>query len=182
VKVYFVTSNKNKFREFKRILGKDLKIELRQVKLALDEIQAIKVREVVKHKAKEAFKKLKKPVIVEDTGLYFDEWNGLPGALAKWFDRAIGYRNLCSLLRKNRKATAETVIGFFDGKNYREFKGRVRGRISKKPQGTTNFGWDIIFIPEGYKETFAAMGEKKHEISMRKIAVEKLKRFLKRIS
>jgi len=176
MKVYFVTGNKNKLKEFKQILG----FELKQITLDLDEIQAIEVEKVVEHKAREAFRRVKNPVIVEDTGLYFKDWNNLPGALAKFFDKTIGYAILCKLLRGSREATAETVIGYFDGKRYRSFVGQIEGTISDKAKGKTNFGWDIIFIPKGYKKTFAEMGEEKNKISMRKIALEKLKRFLER--
>jgi XTP/dITP diphosphohydrolase len=173
--IYLVTSNKNKFKEFKEILG----FKLKRVSLELDEIQAIEVEKVVEHKTKQAFNKIKKPVICEDTGLYFKEWNGLPGALAKLFDKTIGYRNLCKILKSNRKAKAQTVIGYFDGKNYKSFIGEISGRIAKSPRGKNGFGWDVIFIPHGYSKTFAQMSSgEKNQISMRKIALEKLRSFL----
>jgi len=175
MEIYFVTINKNKHREFEQILG----MRLKRIRLDLDEIQSIEVEKVVEHKTKQAFEKIKKPVIVEDTGLYFKAWNGLPGALAKFFDKTIGYGNLCKLLKGNREAWAETVIGYFDGKRFRKFKGKVLGRISQEPRGNNNFGWDIIFVPTGFKKTFAEMtSEEKNKISMRRIALEKLRRFL----
>jgi non-canonical purine NTP pyrophosphatase (RdgB/HAM1 family) len=72
-----ITGNKNKVKEFEFILG--FKIE--NIDLQLEEIQSIDVEEVAKHKAKSAYNMLKKPVIVEDTGLYFEELNGLQGAI-----------------------------------------------------------------------------------------------------
>ena len=176
--IYLVTSNENKFKEFKEILG----FRLKHTNLDLDEIQTIDVKKVVEHKAKQAFNKIKKPVIVEDTGLYFEAWNGLPGALAKQFDKTIGYRKLCRLLKTNRRAKAETVVGYYDGKNYLSFSGEIWGRISSEPKGETGFGWDIIFIPKGYNRTFAQLANEKNKISMRKIALEKLRKFLKKIN
>jgi len=83
------------------------------------------------------------------------------------------------LVSENRKAKAQTIIGYFDGEEYKSFVGEVTGKIAEKPKGPDNFGWDIIFIPKGFSETFAEMGkEKKNAISMRKIALEKLKEFL----
>ncbi|MCG2690027.1 RdgB/HAM1 family non-canonical purine NTP pyrophosphatase [Candidatus Parcubacteria bacterium] len=176
MEVCFITGNINKVKECESILG----FKLKQIELNLDEIQAVEVAKVVEHKAKQAFSLVKKPVIVEDTGLYFEAWNGLPGALIKWFDETIGYAGLCDLLvSENRKAKAQTIIGYFDGKEYKSFVGEVLGRIVEKPKGLDNFGWDIIFIPDGFQETFAEMGkEKKNAISMRKIALAKLKEFL----
>lgn len=175
--MYFVTSNKNKLREFEEILG----IKLEQIELDLDEIQEVDVERVVEHKAREAYKKTKKPVIVEDTGLYIEEWNGLPGALVKWFERTIGYEKLARMIEKNRKAYAKTVIGYFNGKEYKNFIGEIKGSIAEKPRGKTGFGWDVIFIPKGHDRTFAEMGgEEKNKISMRRLALEGLKKFLKR--
>ena len=173
--IYLATSNKEKLREFEEILGFNLK----QIELDLDEIQAVEVEKVVEHKTKQAFDKIKKPVITEDTGLYFEAWNGLPGALIKLFDETVGYANLCELLGENRKAKAQTIVGYFDGKNYRSFIGEISGKIAPSPKGKTGFGWDIIFIPDGYEKTFAEMKpEEKNKISMRKIALEKFKEFL----
>lgn len=175
--IYFVSTNRNKLKEIEEILG----FKLRYINLNLSEIQAVEVEKVVEHKVKQAFKKIKKPVIVEDTGLYFDAWNGLPGALIKLFGKRIGYQNLGNLLKKNKKAIAKTVIAYFDGKNYKKFIGSIKGKISRKAKGKRNFGWDIIFIPNGYKKTFAQMtGKEKNSISMRRIALEKMKSFLEK--
>ena len=176
MEICFVTGNKNKVEEFKSIL----EFELEQANLDLDEIQEIFVEKVVEHKARQAFELVKKPVIVEDTGLYFEAWDGLPGALIKWFDKTIGYANLCELLAgDNRKAKAQTVIGYFDGQSYKSFIGEITGQVAQKATGPDNFGWDIIFIPDGFTQTFSEMGkEAKNNISMRKIAIEKLKEFL----
>jgi inosine/xanthosine triphosphate pyrophosphatase family protein len=70
----FATSNANKFAEAKKILGDDLE----QIDIDVDEIQSIDVVDVVEHKAKAAYAVAGEPVIVEDTGLYFEAWNNLP--------------------------------------------------------------------------------------------------------
>ncbi len=173
-KVILITSNQNKLREFEKILG----FKIRNISLDLDEIQAVNVEDVIEHKTKQAFERVGEPVLCEDTGLYFDAWGGLPGALIKWFDKTIGYNNLCGLLQENRKARAETVISYFNGTDYLSFKGETLGSISLSPMGTTNFGWDPIFIPDGFSKTFAQMtAEEKNKISMRKIALKKFRDF-----
>jgi len=175
MKVYFVTSNKNKVREFEKIL----KMPLKNISLNLTELQSIEIEEVVKYKAKQAFEAVKKPVIVEDTGLYFEDWKGLPGALIKIFSQTLGYKKLCQILGKNRKAKAKTVIGYFDGKEYREFTGELKGKIASSPRGSNNFGWDVIFIPQSRRKTLAEMTlEEKNKISMRKKAADKLRKFI----
>ncbi len=173
--IYLVTSNKDKFREFRQILG----IDLKRADLELEEIQAIEVEKVIMSKTKQAFGKIKEPVICEDSGLYFEEWGGLPGALIKLFEENLGYGKICELLSENRKALAKTVVSYFNGKNYQSFIGKIEGKIAKTPQGKGGFGWDTIFIPKGFENTFAQMSlEQKNEISMRRIAAEKLKKFL----
>ncbi len=178
MKIYFVTGNMNKLREFEQILGTKLK----SVKMHVDEIQAIDVKKVVEHKTKQAYEKIGRPVITEDTGLYLEAWKGLPGALIKWFDKAIGYKNIPNLLEGSRKAKAQTVIGYFDGKTYENFIGEVSGTISQRSRGKTDFGWDLMFVPKGYSKTFAEMRpEEKNQISMRRIALEKFKKFIKKL-
>ena len=174
--IYFITANKNKLREMESIL----ELKLRHINLDLDEIKAVEVKKVVEHKSRKAFERIKKPVLVEDTGLYFKAWNRLPGALVKWFDQTLGYRELCQPLGKDRHARAQTVIGYFDGKRYKDFVGEIEGRIAKSPKGKRGFGWDPIFIPQNHQKTFGQMTSKeKNNISMRKIAALKLKNFLK---
>ena len=173
--MFLVTSNPNKVKEFSQIL----RLELAQVNLDLDEIQAIEVEKVVRHKAKQAYDLIKRPLLVEDTGLYIEEWHNFPGALIKWVGETIGYERICQMIGKNRRAKAETAVGFYDGRTYQCFTGKVIGKIANQPMGKTNFGWDNVFIPDGYCQTFAQMGLEKNKISMRRIALERLQDFLK---
>ena len=137
---------------------------------------------MVEDKAKEAYKWVKKPVIVEDTGLYIYALNKFPGALIKWLLKSIGNKGICKILNSfnNRSAYAKTVICYYDGKHTRFFIGRINGRIAKKPSKGDKFGWDPIFIPEGYNKTFAELGKDiKNKISMRSKAFKKFVRFLR---
>ena len=175
MKINFVTSNQYKFKEFTEISG----LDLARVNLDLEEIQAVDVGKVAEHKARQAFAIIKKPVIVADTGLYCEAWKGLPGALAKWFDQTIGYAKLCNLLGEDRAARAQTVIGYYDQNGYRAFVGEVQGEIAKSPRGDYAFGWDVIFIPEGYEQTYGEMSaSEKNGISHRRRALDELKRML----
>ena len=81
---------------------------------------------------------------------------------------------------KNDKAFFITVICLSTKKNHHiVFEGKINGRISIKPKGLNGFGYDPIFIPEGYEKTFAEMTPKeKNKISHRKIALTKMESFL----
>jgi non-canonical purine NTP pyrophosphatase (RdgB/HAM1 family) len=170
----FITSSANKLTEVGRILGRTLA----QASLPLEEIQAIDLEPVVYHKARQAYAQLGRPVLVEDTGLAFAAWNGLPGALIKWFLQALGTEGICRLLRgeTNRAATATALFGYYDGKVYQVFSGEVSGVVPQSPCGSLGFGWDAIFQPLGCEQTFAEMTpEEKDRFSMRRLALEQLR-------
>lgn len=174
---YFATGNKNKLREINEILG----FKLEQVDLNLLEPQGTDAAEIIKEKAKDAYKKCGKPVLVEDTGLEFAAWNGLPGALIKWFLDSVGNEGILKMMKSedNRKAKAKTAVGFFDGEKCYVFVGEVDGTISTEVRGENGFGWDKIFIPDGHSLCFGEMkAEEKNGISMRKNAILKLKKYL----
>lgn len=175
---FFATKNENKLREVNEILGRSLE----QISVELFEPQGVKVEDVVREKAEDAFHKTGKFVLVEDTSLEFVAWNGLPGTLIKWFLDTIGNEGILKLLvgETNRKAIAKTAVGFFDGAQARMFVGEISGTIPKTVRGTGGFGWDPIFIPDGYEKSFAEMtSAEKNAISMRKLALERMKSELK---
>lgn len=175
----FVTGNHQKLKEFESIL----EIKLSHSDLDLDEIQSVDVEEVAIHKVKQAHELLKEPVFVEDTGLYFEELNGLPGALIKFFIKKLTLEQICSLIKENRKAIAITCIAYFNGAELKIFKGETRGEIAKEPKGTNGFGWDPIFMPEGYSQTFAEItSEEKEGNFMRREAINKFKAFVDKIN
>ena len=179
MQLYFATSNKNKIAEARAILG----IGIKQVHLDIPEIQSISALEVAEDKARKAYSALKKPVIVEDTALHINAWNGFPGAMIKFMLKGMGNDGICSALTmfKDKRAYAETCVAYFDGSEMRSFLGKAQGAISSSPKGPDSFGWDIIFIPKGYTITFAEMGkDKKNAISHRYKAFMKLKIHLKR--
>jgi XTP/dITP diphosphohydrolase len=176
----YVTSNDNKARE----VAETLDIKIKRVSIELDEIQEMDLEKIIKHKTKEAYSKLKGPVIVEDVGFYIEDWNGFPGPLIKWFHATVGYDKLTKILsEKNRNAEFVVAYGLYDGKVFHSFMGISKGRIAPFPRGEGGWGFDTIFIPWGYRKTFAELGGSiKLKISARRIALEKLRRFIKKIS
>ncbi len=176
MKIYFATGNSDKFQEAKTVLP-----ELEQVKIDLPEIQELDAKAVIAEKLKEALKHNSAGFIVEDTSLYIDGLNGLPGPLVKWFTKAIGNEGVYKMAEASGdpKAQAKTIIGYAtDAGDIHFFEGAIHGTIVF-PRGETKFGWDPIFQPDGHERTFAEMTpEEKNEISMRRIAFSKLKDFL----
>jgi non-canonical purine NTP pyrophosphatase (RdgB/HAM1 family) len=174
--IYFITGNKNKLAEVQAVLP-----EVEQLYIDLPEIQEIDAQKIIQAKLTEALNHKKGEFIVEDTSLHLDCLNGLPGPLIKWFLQTIGNQGLAQLAEKldNDKAEAVTMIGYAKSQGEMQFfRGSVKGKIVN-PRGETKFGWDPIFIPDGHDKTFAEMGvEEKNKISMRRMALNKLKEFL----
>jgi len=174
--LYFITGNANKLLELKSILP-----NVEQLNIDLPEIQEIDAKEIIKEKILEAFKHKQGEFIVEDTSLYIDSLNGLPGPLIKWFMKTIGNQGIFDIVKNlnSSKSEAKTFIGY--AKNPDEiyyFEGSIKGKIVS-PVGEFGFGWDSIFQPEGFSKTFAQMTlEEKNKLSMRRLALNKLKKFL----
>ena len=172
----FVTSNLDKVREASDILGFSLE---HFSGLNIVEIQGSCLEKIVAHKAQQAFDELRSPVLVEDSGLMFSAWNGLPGPMIKWFEISVGCHGLLKMLEnfENREAFAVCVVAVFDGKEMILANGEVKGKIAHNIRGENGFGWDVIFIPEHYEITYAEMKiAEKNSISHRRIAFEKLKK------
>jgi len=177
LKLHFVTSNPNKFQELSELLECNLSC----IELDLQEIQTTDLHELVKFKLRQAYQHVQAPVIVEDTSLYFEAWNELPGPLVKFFIKNIGLSGMVKALDEfsNNSASVTCCLGFTkNGDNIYLFEGKVKGSIVK-PRGSQNFGWDAIFLPAGYQQTFGEMSsQEKHQISPRGEAAKKFSDFL----
>jgi len=145
----YITGNQNKADYLACILG----IELEHHKLDLDEIQSADPNLVIEHKVRQAYDVLKAPVLVEDTSLFFNALDGLPGPLVKFFVMARnGQHMMCRMLDgfEDRTAYASALYAYYDGEILRTFSGRLDGVIARSPRGGGGYGWDAIFEPEGY--------------------------------
>ena len=177
--IIFITGNENKLREAKQILG----IEMVSKNLDIKEIQDVDLGEVIKDKLMHAYKLIKKPVMVEDTGLFLNALNGFPGALVKQLLGRVGREGIVKLLEgfDDKSVIAKCAVGFTkDGKDLKVFIGEAEGLIVS-PRGESGFGWDPIFQPKGHDKTFAEMSsEEKNSISHRYKALKKFKEYLKK--
>jgi len=177
MEITFVTSNPSKAEQ----LSRHLHIPVVHRKVDVHEIQSLDLREVAEHKAREAQKIIGGTVLVEDTSLVFHALNNLPGPLIKWFLTALDNEGLCKLLNNynNRNATATVCFALCDNESVRFFEAEQQGVIADIPRGDRGFGWDPIFIPDGYEKTWGEMTtEEQKETSMRKVALGKLAEFL----
>jgi len=169
--LYFVSSNNHKYNEAKKILD-SFGIKLGFLKTNLEEIQSNSLNEIAINKARNAFSKCKKPIIIEDDGLFIDSLEGFPGPYSSYVFKTIGNKGILNLLKKNRKAKFVSIITYCDQTILRSFNGKLNGIISKSQKGK-GWGYDPIFIPKNSNKTFAENNNNKNELSHRYKALKK---------
>ena len=170
--LYFVTGNAGKFREIQAILP-----DIEQLDLDLDEIQSLDPQAVIEHKLAQAAARHDGQFIVEDTTLTFRCLGQLPGTYIKHFEKSLGMAGVVDLAQRydDHSAIGGVTIGYRDKEGQSHyFKGEIDGTIVS-PRGDNGFGWDPIFVPDGYQMTFSEMTtDQKSKLSMRALAARKL--------
>ena len=185
----FATNNKHKLEEISAILGDE--IELLSLKDIHCDADIPETAETLQgnalQKAEYIYQHYGLDCFADDTGLEVEALNGAPGVYSARYagDGHDSEANMLKLLQNlkgifNRKAQFRTVICLImDGKEHL-FEGICRGEIIQEKRGNSGFGYDPIFVPEGYKETFSELGNDiKNRISHRAKAVELLCQFFK---
>lgn len=183
-KIEYITSNQKKFEEAQHIMTG---FELERVDLDLTEIQGTR-HEIATAKAKEAVRLLNRPVVVEDVSLICPAIGGLPGPYIKAFLMAMGDEGIYTLIHKYEDHSVEAIcIAAYSepGGEPILFEGKIHGKIVA-PRGNTRHGkysWNPIVQPDGWDKTFGEMTIEEHsKISMRGIALQKLKTYLLNLS
>lgn len=188
-KLVFATNNAHKLEEIRAILGDKVEIlslndinchaDIPETADTLQGNAALKVRYIYENYGLDCF--------ADDTGLEVEALNGAPGIYSARYAGGEGHdseANMKKLLsemqdKENRKARFRTVICLIEGGKEHFFEGIVNGSIIRERKGGAGFGYDPIFMPDGYSETFAEMGnDEKNKISHRARAVQKLCEYL----
>ena len=190
MKIVFATNNLNKLTEVRKILGNSFEI------LSLDDIgchddipekgQTLEDNALIK--AQYVYNKYHVDCFADDTGLECEALGGAPGVFSARYAGGAGHNseaNMQKLLKdlennNNRKARFRTIIALIIGGKVQTFQGIVNGEIIHEKRGGEGFGYDPIFRPDGYSQTFAELGSNiKNKISHRARATEKLAAYLK---
>lgn len=190
MKLLFASQNQHKIEEISKLLPSSISI------LGLDEFNFSEEIEETENsiegnallKARFVHDRFSIRSFADDTGLFIEALNGEPGVYsARWSDKDDIYDNniekALHLLehQENRKAYFKTVIAYVDGKNESVFEGRVDGRILSEERGKGGFGYDPIFVPDGYNLSFGEMkSEEKNLISHRAKAMEAFNQFIRK--
>jgi non-canonical purine NTP pyrophosphatase (RdgB/HAM1 family) len=149
-----VTGNPDKRAEAERIVGRPLA----WVALDLPELQSLDLLEVLRETGAEAFRRLGRPVVVEETGLELAALNGFPGPLVKWMLQAAGATGIASAARAlgDPRATARCALLWTDGERETVGEGETHG-VLVEPRGAGGFGWDPVFLPVGEERTYGEL-------------------------
>ncbi len=193
MKIVFATNNSHKLEEIRQILGKSIEV------LSLADINchedipetAPTIEGNAMMKARYVYDKYGTPCFADDTGLEVEALDGAPGVYSARYAGGEGHdseANMRKLLhemegKENRSARFRTVIALIEQKDGQPvahtFEGRIEGRISHEKKGASGFGYDPIFVPESYEQSFAELGnEIKNKISHRARAVARLAEYL----
>lgn len=187
--IIIATNNQHKVEEIQREVRNKIKI------ISLKELgfhQEIPetgdtLKENARQKARFIFEKYGKDCFADDTGLEVEALDGRPGVYsARYAGEKCSFDDNIDLLLKemegktNRKACFKTVICLIENGEEKYFEGICKGNITTERYGNKGFGYDPVFIPEGYGESFAEMsGEKKNKISHRGKAIRELIKYIK---
>ena len=188
-KLVFATNNAHKLEEVAAILGDQVELlSLNDIGCQADIPETAETLEGnALLKSSYIYKNYHLDCFADDTGLEVETLNGAPGVYSARYAGGEGHdaqANMLNLLqeldgKENRKAQFRTAISLIlDGKEYL-FEGVIKGEIIKEKRGDSGFGYDPVFMPEGYDRTFAELGNDiKNQISHRALAVQKLCEFL----
>lgn len=201
MKIVFATNNQHKLQEIRDILGSEFEIvSLKDIGCDVDIPETGNtLEENAMQKAQYVYDHYNLSCFADDTGLEVEALNGEPGVHSARYAEGTDHdseANMAKLLRNlegkdNRKARFRTVIALIQKqdvcpcgctsiKKVNRFEGIVDGSIATEKHGTAGFGYDPIFVPEGYDKSFAELGESiKNSISHRARAVAKLVEYLK---
>ena len=181
--VWFMTENQEKFREAKSILESQ-GIKIRQLKRAKVEIQDPSIEKIARHAIEKASVHHSELLLVEDSGLFIDALRGFPGPFSSYVYETIGLNGILGLLKgRRRSAYFQTSIAVGSASlRPITFTGLVKGTISREIVGSAGFGYDPIFIPTGFRETFGQTSrEFKNSHSHRAKAFLKFAKWYKRL-
>ena len=179
MEILFVTGNKHKLEEAKFVLAK-YGIAVKQLNEEKFEHKDMSLEEVSRYNAEKFFEKYKLPVMVDDTGVFFEKYNNFPGNHPKMIFNMLGYKGLLKLTKdESKKAYFKTVIAYKDKKTSKIFEGILNCTISEivHDKDADVMPYERILLVDG-KPLSSMTRPQKNKISHRAKAFNKLGEFL----
>ena len=199
MEINLITSNLGKVKEFKIILGNvhenrgfsghrksegfSREIKINHSNIEYKELRSDNPEEIAREAAKTLANKLKKQIVVEDSGLFIKSLKDFPGTCSAYIHKRIGLKGILKLMENidDRTCYYKSAVGYCQpGKEPVSFLGQEKGTVSKEIKGNHGIGHDPIFIPEGSDKTYGETENCENLKRFRKHAVERLKEYLKK--
>jgi XTP/dITP diphosphohydrolase len=188
IRLVFATNNAHKLEEVRAVLGNTVEVlSLKDINCFEDIPETADTLEGnALIKAKHIYEKYGYDCFADDTGLEVDALGGKPGVYSARYagEQQDSKKNMQKLLLElgsgtNRKAQFRTVIAYIVQGEVKYFEGKITGDITSNASGSGGFGYDPVFVPDGFSQTFAELGsEQKNKISHRALAINELKKYL----
>ena len=177
--INFITSNKNKVKEFRQILEPEIVVN--HIEMTYPEMRSDDPQKIAEMSAEMLAKKLKKNVVVEDSGMFIKSLNDFPGTCSAYIHKRIGLKGILKLMEnfEDRSCTYKSAVAYCEpGKKPASFLGGEKGTVSREIRGKFGFGHDPIFVPENSQKTYGEMENYAERKQFRRRAVLKLREYL----
>ncbi|KKP24873.1 MAG: hypothetical protein SZ59_C0001G0191 [candidate division TM6 bacterium GW2011_GWF2_28_16] len=156
--IYFVTGNSGKFKEMKTYIENNVpEIELKQFKADIPEIQSMDQKEICIDKALKAWELLKKPLIVDDSAIYYEKYNNFPGTMTKYIYQGLGFDGIKKLIETGDKAYFTLQITYIENpEKIHVFEGKTEGTIKRHETfaGDPSLPHAYMFVPNGSNKLY----------------------------
>jgi len=160
MEIYYATGNAGKFEEVQSFLkAHQADITVKQFDVDIEEIQTLDQKAIAIDKAKKAWALLKKPLLVDDGGIFFEGYNQFPGTMSKFIFQALGFDGIFKLVKEHDKAAFILHMVYIDGDVVETFEGRCDGTIIKPKDFSSHpqLPLTAIFKPDGSDKTYAEL-------------------------
>lgn len=150
-----VTGNRGKIAEARMIVGE----EMEAVSVDLPEIQSLDLTAILREKAAEAWRRIGRPLVIEDVSLELAAFNGFPGPLVKWMLESMGAEGMARAAAAlgDTRATARCGLFYQDAERTLMVEGIAEGSLIVPGRGEHGFGWDPVFLPVESERTYAEL-------------------------
>ncbi len=159
--ILYATGNQGKFAEVAHFIADhEPSLAIKQFDADIPEIQTTDQRAIAIDKAKRAWDLARKPLLIDDAGIYFDKYNKFPGALTKYIWQGLGFEGIKKLIEEGESAKFLLYMVYIDGPNsYEIFEGECIGTLIKPAafNALPTLPFDAIFIPQGSTQTYAQL-------------------------
>ncbi len=180
--IYYVTTNPGKVAEvaeYAQLYAPE--IEIKQFSADIDEIQSNDQVAIARDKAKKAWDLLRKPVLVDDSGIFFEKYYKFPGTISKFVSYGLGFDGIKRLIDEGDRAYFLLSMVYIETEDQLHmFEGRTNGRLTKpeKFEGDPHLPYDVYFIPDGSDVTNAVMRQNFKDTAQFYYRIKALQQFL----